>query len=279
LISILSDLILVIEAKTKSGSLITADYAAEQGRDIFAVPGRIGDELSKGCNELIFQGAGIAISPERMLEIMGKCAEKSDNSKSFMQNALARLENIVYSCLSLQPKSLEVLCKETKMPLMEITESIMLLQLQGVLLIAVLLVEFRRLHQLTLLGNDGVHLFLQFRGLFGMGSGFGLKVFLCLLNSILVDLLTGSDTNALEEHVTAGDVVKLDDGTAGSGLATAGLANQAKNFALLDVKADIVNGLGEAEVLGEVFYLQQNFLIILHLRHLSCSSFLQCGPE
>ena len=132
LISILSDLILVIEAKTKSGSLITADYAAEQGRDIFAVPGRIGDELSKGCNELIFQGAGIAISPERMLEIMGKYAEKSDNSKSFMQNALARRENIVYSCLSLQPKSLEVLCKETKLPLMEITESIMLLQLQGV---------------------------------------------------------------------------------------------------------------------------------------------------
>jgi DNA processing protein len=132
LISILSDLILVIEAKTKSGSLITADYAAEQGRDIFAVPGRIGDELSKGCNELIFQGAGIAISPERMLEIMGKCAEKSDNSKSFMQNALARRENIVYSCLSLQPKSLEVLCKETKLPLTEITESIMLLQLQGV---------------------------------------------------------------------------------------------------------------------------------------------------
>ena len=131
LISILADVVLVIEAKKKSGSLITADYAAEQGRDLFAVPGRLEDELSKGCNELIFQGAGIAISPERMLEIMGKSTKKSDNSKSFMQNALARQENMVYSCLSLQPKSLEDLCKEAKMPLMAVTESVMLLQLQG----------------------------------------------------------------------------------------------------------------------------------------------------
>ena len=72
IISVLSDLVLVIEAKAKSGSLITADFAAEQGRDLFAVPGRLEDELSKGCNELIFQGAGIAISPKRMLEILGK---------------------------------------------------------------------------------------------------------------------------------------------------------------------------------------------------------------
>ena len=131
LISVLADMVLVIEARKKSGSLITADYAAEQGRDLFAVPGRLEDELSKGCNELIFQGAGIAISPERMLEIMGKSTKKSDNSKSFMQNALARRENIVYSCLSLQPKSLEELCREVKLPFKEITESVMLLQLQG----------------------------------------------------------------------------------------------------------------------------------------------------
>lgn len=131
LISILSDMVLVIEAKKKSGSLITADYAAEQGRDLFAVPGRLEDELSCGCNELIFQGAGIAISPERMLEIMGKSTKKSDNSKSFMQNVLARRENIVYSCLSLQPKSLEELCREVKMPFKDIAEAVMLLQLQG----------------------------------------------------------------------------------------------------------------------------------------------------
>lgn len=131
LISILSDLVLVVEARQKSGSLITADFAAEQGRDIFAVPGRLEDELSRGCNDLIFQGAGIALSPESLLEIMGKNCEKSDNSKSFMQNALASVENMVYSCLSLQPKSLEKLCVDTGLSVPEATEAVMLLQLKG----------------------------------------------------------------------------------------------------------------------------------------------------
>ncbi len=131
IISILSDIVLVVEARAKSGSLITADYAAEQGRDLFAVPGRLEDELSKGCNELIDQGAGIAISPERLLEIMGKSQKKSDNSETFMQNVLAREENMVYSCLSLQPKSLESICRETTLSVMSVTEAVMLLQLRG----------------------------------------------------------------------------------------------------------------------------------------------------
>lgn len=131
IISILADIVLVVEARTKSGSLITADFAAEQGRDIFAVPGRLEDELSRGCNELIEQGAGIAISPERMLEIMGENPKKSDNSKIYMQNVLAREENIVYSCLSLQPQSLEKLCSDTKLPIQYVTEAVMLLQLKG----------------------------------------------------------------------------------------------------------------------------------------------------
>ena len=131
LISILADLVLVVEAKKKSGSLITAEFAAEQGRDLFAVPGRLEDELSKGCNELIFQGAGIALSPETLLEIMGKSIEKSDNSKRVVQNVLARDENMVYSCLSLHPQSLESLCKRTKLSITSVTEAVMLLQLRG----------------------------------------------------------------------------------------------------------------------------------------------------
>lgn len=131
IISVLSDLVLVVEARKKSGSLITADFAGEQGRDLFAVPGRLEDELSKGCNELISQGAGIALSPESLLEIMGKTKEKSDNSKTIMQNVLAREENMVYSCLSLQPKSLEDLCRATKLSVTAVMEAVMLLQLQG----------------------------------------------------------------------------------------------------------------------------------------------------
>lgn len=131
IISVLSDLVLVVEARHRSGSLITADFAAEQGRELYAVPGRLEDELSKGCNELIFQGAGIALSPESLLEIMGNCVEKSDNFVTSSENVLAEEENIVYSCLSLQPKSLEELSNDTGFSVLSTTELVMLLQLRG----------------------------------------------------------------------------------------------------------------------------------------------------
>jgi DNA processing protein len=103
----------------------------EQGKDIFAIPGRLDDELSKGCNDLIFQGAGLANSPESLLEILGKSTKKSDNSKKYVQNVLAREENMVYSCLSLQPQSLEELCKHTKLSVTTVMEAVTLLQLRG----------------------------------------------------------------------------------------------------------------------------------------------------
>lgn len=68
LISGLADLVLVIEARRRSGTVITVDAALEQGRDIFALPGRVSDALSDGCNFLISQGAGIACSPETVIE-------------------------------------------------------------------------------------------------------------------------------------------------------------------------------------------------------------------
>ena len=77
LISGLSDRLLVMEAKERSGTLITVQYALAQGRDIFALPGRVTDRTSVGCNQLIADGAGILISPEYLLsEIFRKPVEK-----------------------------------------------------------------------------------------------------------------------------------------------------------------------------------------------------------
>lgn len=66
----LSDAVLVVEARQKSGTWITVDMALEQGKDVYAVPGRLTDRLSDGCNLLIRQGAGIALTPEDMIEEM-----------------------------------------------------------------------------------------------------------------------------------------------------------------------------------------------------------------
>lgn len=70
IISAFSDIVLVVEAREKSGTLITVDFALEQGKEIFALPGRLNDGLSGGCNRLLFQGAGISLSPYDILEIL-----------------------------------------------------------------------------------------------------------------------------------------------------------------------------------------------------------------
>mgnify|MGYP000797206482 CR=1 FL=1 len=71
IISGLSDAVLVMEARVRSGSLITADMALEQGKDVYALPGPLDSPLSAGCNHLIQQGAGILLNPKNLLEEWG----------------------------------------------------------------------------------------------------------------------------------------------------------------------------------------------------------------
>lgn len=68
IVSGISDGIVVIEAKKKSGTLITVDFALEQGRDVYVIPGNITSENSEGTNELIKQGAKLVTSIEDILE-------------------------------------------------------------------------------------------------------------------------------------------------------------------------------------------------------------------
>ena len=77
IISALSDIVIVVEARKKSGSLITADFALEQGKTVLAFPGRIGDRLSEGTNALIGQGAGIVSSYETVLWELSQCGRYS----------------------------------------------------------------------------------------------------------------------------------------------------------------------------------------------------------
>ena len=68
IVSGLADRILVVEAKEKSGTLITVGYALEQGKDVFAVPGNIYNDNSKGTNNLIAEGARVFTKIEDLLE-------------------------------------------------------------------------------------------------------------------------------------------------------------------------------------------------------------------
>ena len=68
IISGISRGVLVVEAKEKSGTMITVDFALEQGRDIFAIPGNIYSEKSYGTNEIIKQGAKLVTSWEEIVE-------------------------------------------------------------------------------------------------------------------------------------------------------------------------------------------------------------------
>ena len=120
IISVLSDVVIIIEAKEKSGSLITADFAMEQGRDIYVLPGRVTDALSSGCNKLIAQGAGIILSVEDLMEELFLEARRKrpdtacDKNFAKIHNfSLEKEEQLVYGCLGILPTGFEDILKMT----------------------------------------------------------------------------------------------------------------------------------------------------------------------
>lgn len=115
IISGLSDLVLVIEAKEKSGTAITVNMALEQGKDVYAVPGRIDDSLSAGCNRLIKEGAGMACTVNDVINGLGFMGKplQSDNMRDRM-NELSDLEKEIMACLREQAMSAEELFQKSQ---------------------------------------------------------------------------------------------------------------------------------------------------------------------
>jgi DNA processing protein len=132
LISGLSLGVLVVEAVNSSGSLITARYAVEQNKEVFAVPGNITSVNSEGTNALIRQGATLVLETNDIIEELAPVLKgyiKTENRKTA---ALTDDENRLCSNLSREPKHVDSLSREIKVPVHKILELLLSLELKGI---------------------------------------------------------------------------------------------------------------------------------------------------
>jgi DNA processing protein len=129
LISGLSRGCLVVEAALKSGSLITARYALEQGREVFAIPGSIHSPLSKGCHLLIKQGAKLAESGHDILEELGTIARTVQPDRA---PGKSKPENPLLVALGYDPVDLDTLCERSGLTADSASAMLLTLELEGV---------------------------------------------------------------------------------------------------------------------------------------------------
>ena len=133
IISALADAVLIVEAKENSGSLITAGFALEQGKMVYAIPGAVTDALSRGCHKLIYDGAGIAYSPEIILEELEICTKTNIKSDEKNDLGLESDLNMVYSCLDLRPKNVDYIVRKTGFSPGQVSTYLIELMLQGLI--------------------------------------------------------------------------------------------------------------------------------------------------
>ncbi len=137
LISGLSFGTLVVEAARQSGSLITARLAAEQGREVFALPGSIHNPLSRGCHRLIRDGAKLVESADDILSELGALAGHVRDTLDEATNAVepARTDDQEYvklrAHLSHDPVSIDELVESSGLTIDQVSSMLLILELEG----------------------------------------------------------------------------------------------------------------------------------------------------
>lgn len=124
----------VTEARRKSGSLLTAKLAADQGREVFAVPGRIQDAGSEGCNHLIYEGATPLLHPSYLikeLSLQGLTPHSGQKNKEKRKKGLEKSEILVYSLMDFDPLHIDELCRRSGLTAGELAGPLMSLLLKG----------------------------------------------------------------------------------------------------------------------------------------------------
>lgn len=137
---------LVAEAALKSGSLITAQFAVEQGREVFAIPGSIHSTQSRGCHALIKQGAKLVESAQDVLEELqsamawrphadvegGACEDDRTQENVPFEAAINIEESVLVQALGFEPVALDGLQARTGLPTADLLAELMTLELRGV---------------------------------------------------------------------------------------------------------------------------------------------------
>jgi len=134
LISGLSLGVLVVEAAVRSGSLITARYAGEQGREVFAIPGSIHSPLARGCHALIRQGAKLVESAQDILEELGPLAQSSREMftrKPVRQQPESTAAAEFLEVLGFDPVDIDTLINRTGLTAGAVSSMLLAMELQG----------------------------------------------------------------------------------------------------------------------------------------------------